>query len=609
MFYSLKSRLMTFFVLLSILSFGTMAILLFNQSRTIIRSNIESSALEKMEEYGAYIDMVQMQIYDLASLVFNSDVTKNWDKLTSDPTIPAGERMYEHIKMSKFLTQATNGYSGVSGVSIYSEDGMWLGTDNQVVFDKTFLQQDWYKDFIVNGNHWMAEHTDPGEVLRNNASPVVSMLMPLGTFEPSMAQNIMKLNVNADYFREPLNRIHLGENGTIYLLDQEGTPLLSQTPQSGLSAGEPLLDKIEEARRDWRKQGVINLKNERGTMDILVYKKLKLTKWMLVGFVSEEDLYSELFMLRKSIVIFSALLLIVSLFVAAGLAYSITKPLSELVSAMRLVQRGDFRLAENKIPPEHSIRSEIGYVTSTFRTMVTQLRYHIKTEFELKLLRQQAEYKSLLMQINPHFLFNTLELMSSLTMQKRNDDTIEVIELLGKMMRYSLKISDDLVPLTEELGYVHDYVGILKIRFSDRLHITIVEEGELDNLTIIKFILQPLIENAVKFSLRQQAEARVDIHVRRVQRRLYFIIADNGPGIDPEQLQRLQEQMMPPQLDLSMLNRNWQIGLGNVLARCRLYYGSLFAVQIDSSRESGTRIELRLPVEEESQDVSGIDRR
>ncbi|ALS28649.1 histidine kinase [Paenibacillus sp. 32O-W] len=112
---------------------------------------------------------------------------------------------------------------------------------------------------------------------------------------------------------------------------------------------------------------------------------------------------------------------------------------------MRHVQRGDFEHALSRLPPDNRIRNEVGFATSTFRTTVIQLRNHIKNEFELKLLRQQAEYKALLMQINPHFLFNTLELISSLTVQKRTEDTLRVVESLGRMMRFSLKISDDLI--------------------------------------------------------------------------------------------------------------------------------------------------------------------
>ncbi|OMF36987.1 sensor histidine kinase [Paenibacillus sp. FSL H8-0548] len=600
MFYSLKSRLIAIFFLLFVLSFVTMSILLFNQSRSIIRSYIESSALEKMDEYGSYIDMVQIQIYDLASIVFNSEITSNWDMAASDAKASPGERNLAHYRMSQFLTQTTNSYSSVSSVAIYRQEGMWVSSGNQVVSDSSFLNEEWYQDFKKKDEYWIPAHTDASEIRNNNMHPVISMLMPIGSFEPSLTKSVMKVNVSADYFLEPLSRIHLGESGTIYLLDQLGEPMLSQT-EYGLH--QDMAKQVEDIRSGWRKQGVIYLNNEQGDKDILVYKKLSQTNWMLIGFVSEKDLYSQLFRLRSTIVIVAAVLLILSLLLATWLSHGITKPLSRLVLAMRHVQRGDFDLAESRLAPEKSVRNEVGFATETFRNMVTRLRQHIKTEFELKLLRQQAEYKALLMQINPHFLFNTLELMSSLAIQKRTDDTVEVIESLGKMMRFSLKISDDLIRLEEELVYVRYYMSILQIRFGERLDISLEEKGELGRLTTVKFIFQPLIENAVKYSFLHQTDAQVRIQVRHAEGRVHLIVSDNGPGMTPEQTKGLLEYSASAQLEHILASRNSQIGLGNVLSRCRLYYDSRFEVKIASTLGEGTCIELILPAQEEHQHV------
>jgi two-component system sensor histidine kinase YesM len=605
MFYSLKSRLIAVFVLLLVISFGTMSLLLFNQSRAIIRDYIESSALEKMDEYASFIDMATTQMYDLASIVFNSDAVKTWDSTLSAPSLSAGEKMLANINLSQFLTKATNSYSSVSSVSVYREEGLWISTDNQVVSDSSFLSAEWYQDFIRAGNHWDPAHLDVVEVSRSKPYPVVSLLLPIGTFEPSLAKAVMKVNVSADFLLQPLNRVHLGDNGTIFLLDQQGRPMLSQTEYDSKPEA---VRKVEEIQAGSSPQGVVYLRNERGATDIMVYKKLKLNHWLLVGFVPEEDLFARLINLRTSIVIFSTVLLVCALVAATWLSYGITKPLSALALAMRFVQKGDFASAEQRIPPKGTVRNEVAFVTSTFRHMVSRLRQMIKTEFELKLLRQQAEYKALLMQINPHFLFNTLELMSSLTMQRRTDDTVHVIESLGKMMRFSLKISDDLVPLAEEMAYLRHYVSILQIRFGDRLAISVVEEGELGKLQIVKFILQPLVENAVKYSFQHRQAAQVDIRVRREEGTLRLSVADNGPGIAPELIERLHAESASLQLDHILVSASRQIGLRNVLARCRIYYGALFAFAIKSEPGDGTTIELILPAQEGTHDVSRIDR-
>ncbi|AEI40709.1 cache domain-containing sensor histidine kinase [Paenibacillus mucilaginosus] len=602
MFYSLKNGLIAFFVLLLVLSFGTVSYLLFHESRSIIRSYIESSALEKMDEYGSFISMATTHMYDLSSLVFNSDITRSWDNALSDPALPQGEKMLANIAFSQFLTRTTNSYSGISSVSVYRGDGTRIGAGNQVASDLSFLREAWYDDFVRRGNHWVPAHTDPVEAGLSRPYPVVSLLLPIGAFEPTASRPLMKINVSADFLLEPLNRIHLGESGTIFLLDQEGRPMLPQQQDVDLSEA---MAKAEEIRAGAQPQGVVYTKNGEGTTDILVYKKLKPNNWLLVGVVSEGDLYAKLMELRDSILLITSLLLLCAILAASWLSYGITKPLSRLASAMRLVQKGDFELAESRIPPERYVRNEVGYVTSSFRAMVTQLRQHIRTEFEQKLLRQQAEYKALLLQINPHFLFNTLELLSSLTMQGRQRDAVRVIESLGKMLRFSLKISDDVIPLEEELRVLRHYLSILQIRFGERLHLTLEEEGETaGRLPIVKFLLQPLVENAVAYAFSVRPEAKVTVRIRCADGRLQLTVADNGPGMPPELVQRLHAETAAAQLQTILSSTGpGQIGLRNVLSRCRLYYGPLFTFAIDTREDEGTSIELHLPAGGNPHDV------
>ncbi|MCG7382357.1 sensor histidine kinase [Paenibacillus sp. ACRRY] len=604
MFFSLKSRLIALILVLFVLSFGTLSFLLFAESRAVIRSYIESSALEKMEEYGSYIDMVQMQIYDVASLVFNSDMAKNWDNAMSDPQLSEGEKMLANLAMSRFLTQATNSYTSISDVSIYRLNGLRIGGENQVVSDLSFLQEPWYTNFFTSGDRWLAAHTDVHERVRDHGNPVVSLLMPLGTFHHATSRNVMKVNVSESYFLEPLSRIHLANNSTIFLLNEQGRPLLSQQAHE---LGVGTLSGIEHIRNSTPKSGVEYLTNDVGGRDMMVYKKLGRTGWMLVGLAPEKEMYSSLHKLQTTTFVVTIAIILVSLCAAAWLSYGVTKPLTRLVLAMRQVQRGAFDQAESLLPPDQNVKSEISYVISTFRYMIVRLRQHIQNEFELKLLRQQAEYKALLMQINPHFMFNTLELVSSLAMQRRTDDTVQVIEDLGKMMRYSMHTNDDRVSLAEELTYVRHYISILQTRFGPRLDISTQESGRLDHLVMVKFILQPLIENAVKYSFQHQTTAQVRIRICRKNERLQLQIKDNGPGMPHDIISRLQDpETVTAQLEPMLRNSSWHIGLGNVIARCRLHYGSLFAIHITNGDTQGTCIELVLPVQEENH-VQRID--
>ncbi|MGO4376246.1 hypothetical protein AB4Z21_36960, partial [Paenibacillus sp. MCAF20] len=142
----------------------------------------------------------------------------------------------------------------------------------------------------------------------------------------------------------------------IYLLDQDGQPMLSQSEYVAHANMKKAVDAI---RTGTGKQGVVYVKSEQGAKEILVYKKLAKTNWMLIGFVSEKDLYAPLMKLRNTIFILALVLIVLSILLATWLSHGITKPLSRLITAMRYVERGDFEVAESRVHPAKFIRNEI----------------------------------------------------------------------------------------------------------------------------------------------------------------------------------------------------------------------------------------------------------
>lgn len=225
--------------------------------------------------------------------------------------------------------------------------------------------------------------------------------------------------------------------------------------------------------------------------------------------------------------------------------------------------------------------------------MLINLQQLIHKQYELIVQRKDAEYKALLLQINPHFLYNTLGVISALSAQKKHEEVMDVTESLGLMLRYSLKLDSNLASLSEELLYIRRYANIIRSYYGDAIDIAIREERGLEGIQVIKFILQPLVENAVKFSqnLGRIAEVRVDASADGDSVKL--AVADNGLGMRQELVEQLMEEDRP---DRDMLhNVGTEIGLRNVLARCRLYYGDSFRFQITSAENRGTTVTLCLP--------------
>lgn len=215
---------------------------------------------------------------------------------------------------------------------------------------------------------------------------------------------------------------------------------------------------------------------------------------------------------------------------------------------------------------------------------------------EQKLLNEQQvmEMKMLASQINPHFLYNTLESIRMQALTAGNKEVANSIKMLGKSMRYVLEnTGTSSITLRKELDYVENYLTIQKMRFSGRVNYSLdVEEGlDLEKYVILPLLLQPVVENAILHGLEQVEEnGRIHITVAKQDEYLRISIADNGCGMDEEALKQLRQKIKEQKIDTSS-----SIGLSNINRRIKLCYGETYGMKIDSELGNGTIITLTLP--------------
>lgn len=246
---------------------------------------------------------------------------------------------------------------------------------------------------------------------------------------------------------------------------------------------------------------------------------------------------------------------------------------------------------------------ELSEAFSDLQVMVQKIKEKDARVYEAKLSEQQLlneqqmmEMKMLASQINPHFLYNTLESIRMQALTAGNKQVANSIKLLGKSMRYVLEnTGTSMVTLKKELDYMETYLQIQKIRFGSRVNYEItVEEGLiLEDYLLLPLLLQPIVENAIVHGLEQVEEnGKITISVAvPVDAYLQIIISDNGCGMSAEELEKLRIRMSQ-----KTLNRTGSIGLCNINQRIRLYYGNLYGMTIESTPGEGTVICVKLPI-------------
>lgn len=213
------------------------------------------------------------------------------------------------------------------------------------------------------------------------------------------------------------------------------------------------------------------------------------------------------------------------------------------------------------------------------------------------LAQQQFQYSALQSQINPHFLYNTLDNIRSEALASQNTTIAEMTEKLSRFFRYCISNQSDIITLRDEILNLKDYFYIQQYRFGDRfsLNIMIDDEKALES-HMPKMILQPIVENAIYHGLeRQKHGGCVTLRSILTPTLLYLWVSDNGIGMAPEQLQKLKDRLLhpdPPQLTAS---KHKSIALTNINTRIQLQFGPEYGIRISSVEQKGTDVEIRLP--------------
>ena len=298
-----------------------------------------------------------------------------------------------------------------------------------------------------------------------------------------------------------------------------------------------------------------------------------------------------------------ALIMIIMLVVLLSYWFSagITRPIRILTKAARDISRGNF---DEKIKVE--TRDEISFLASTFdqmRSNIKNLIQEIKKKAELEkslqeyqLLLRESELKTLQAQMNPHFLFNTLNMLSKKAYLEGAEETSELISTVSGLLRYNLRQLDRKVTLREELEVIEQYFQILKARFPQRLEYQIQINANIDQIEMPSMILQPFVENAFIHAVEPNEEGgRISVQVQDQGEWVVVHIEDNGPGIEPQMMKRINDSCFKgKKLEWESIQESTGIGISNAASRLAIFYQRNDVFRIESVVGKGTCITLKL---------------
>lgn len=322
--------------------------------------------------------------------------------------------------------------------------------------------------------------------------------------------------------------------------------------------------------------------NQRGGDVLIASRELPEYGMSLVGYLDISPYMTSLNRFYALLVIVLAAAFLISAALAVVLARSLVRPIHELVAAMDEVRGDD--LAPRSL---HSHIREMDQLDGRFNQMLTRIGMLVRQSGEERERVRDAERKALEAQMNPHFLFNTLNVIRSMARMAGEKDIEDITTRLGRLMRYAVDNRQSTERLETSWLMVDSYLGIQKVRFADRLETSCSFDPSLKDIVTPKLIIQPLVENAIIHGLEPKAGSwHLTIEVRREGQEAVILVEDDGVGFDDSILG-----------DIQALEAAGHTGLYNVYKRLELYYGKNVSFQIESVRGAGTKVRLCIPLE------------
>ena len=593
-------KLTTAYILFGLIPLFGLSFLFFvrfsaNIRETMVRnySQINGYFARNVEDIIGSADAAMGALYDYE--------TANGDSLAlvlKDNTISEGERavlvneaLNEVMSQSKFIASAR--FVDLKGkiYSIYYNQEKTLRNDADEYTQMSIVPKEHMRDMQVlrttQENKICINSEDFIFVLVRNYMDTTSMnrtfTTPLGT---------LFVDMNVDILDNLVEKIGL-EKGQLYICNPtEKHYVYSEDRTDYINGSNPLRDEI-----------LSHLSGNEG------YEKIN-NNWVFYCRILDTDEYAVLSVndteamgyyfsnrtMMAVIVLFACIFLIILYMMFSN---RMSAPIRKVREAMKKVEDGQM-----DVRVKLDTKDEMEIIADGFNKMVERLQDYINQVYIAQICQKDAELNALKMQIQPHYLYNTLDVIRMTALSENDEKTAELLECLAHQLRYVMGEHTERIKLRDELQMLREYFVIMKVRYEGRIQLNIQVSDEDSELYILKMLLQPVVENAIKHGLREKnGEGTVAVRVARKSDALEIVIMDDGVGMDEAQVKMMQAALENSEIGHAEADSNLSVGMKNVYDRIKLNCGSAYGFTIESIKDMGTIVTYRLPIWEEMKDV------
>ena len=569
---SIQSSIFMYFTVTAIIAIALISLIIFQRFTNSLNATIIEENSGIVGQLGESVDSYLRNAMKISDSIYYN-VIKNTDISNDD------------IKRGMNLIYVNND-NMIDDIALISGKGELIESmpalrlkDNINVLEKDFFKKSMAESEYINFS--MPHIRDLFDRNENSYSWVISLSRAVEvTDEGKATQALLLINLNYRYFEEIFSNVNLGNGGYVYLTNDRGD-IIWHPKQNEIYSGRFNEDNKYAATL---KDG-ISVENLRGKNITLNVRTIGYTGWKLVGVTPSAALGIDGIKFRFFVLFVADLFLFLLAMINAFISDKISNPIKRLDGSVREIESGNLDV---EIVPSGSY--EVEHLGKSIKNMLGRIKVLMSDLVDEHNAKRKSEFDTLQSQINPHFLYNTLDIIVWMIENENSDKAVNIVTALAKFFRISLSKGKNIITVKDEVEHVRNYLMIQNMRFKNRFEYSIDVDEKVLSYSSLKLMLQPLVENAIYHGMEfMDGDGEIDVKVFKEDNSLYFTITDNGLGMSEDMVETLLNKDFVPS------KKGSGIGVKNVNERIKLYFGSEYGLKVESEPDEGTKITIHLP--------------
>lgn len=584
---TLKLKLIGIFTVLTFIPLSLVGLISYSKSFSTIEQNVAKSTEQISEQLNKSIDLIfkdSIKLLTIGSYDNTSAFLISKDKYEKyESAKKIGELFKQFRKIQEFDKQ-------IKGISIIGMDGNSISEREGVYTLKKDIRAIEAINIILEQPREI--HIIPTQKVEYTDRELYSGVISVGTAIFKLSTNdvcgVIIVDVDRNAIEEIFSNVSIGKTGSFWIVNHDGEIIFTPKEYSNDSKLDgKIINKISERKSI---KGHFIEKTKKGK-ELIVYNTLNINGWKIIGKVRLDEIISSAYDIRN-VTVFAIVMSIIFVFVLnLFITEKLTYPIRNLKDKMKIAESGNF-----EVNAECKNRDEIADLCYGFNEMIKKIKELLENSIMEHENSKKSELKAMQAQINPHFLYNTLDSIVWAAEVNKNDQVVEMTKALSGFFKTVLSKGKEWITLRDELEHVRSYLRILQIRYRDILKYDINFSEDILDYKVLKLTLQPVVENAIYHGIKNKRTlGTITIRGQVTDDKMLLLeVIDDGQGMTGEKLQKVIENMNNFSADDSKTSG---FGLKNVNQRIKLYYGKQYGLSIESEYTEGTKVSIILPCE------------